>query len=163
MTGAVFAVAALVGSLFVIAGVEDARTQQVSIRIGRTTTVVAIVGLGAIGLIATEWTQLVQALVGALLVTGIQVVPYLLQSGRRSGQTGEWIGRADVRFGVPFGWTLGWFGVGFAVVGFAVALVAGLIASAVTGRRRIPFVPYLAVGLWAGLAWALARSLAGGA
>lgn len=162
MTGAAFAVAALVGIGFLVAAAEDARTGHVAVRTGRTTTAVAVVGLTAVGLVATAWAQLVQALLGAALVTGIQAIPYLLQPGRGSGRSGEWIGRADVRFGVPFGWTLGFFGLGFALVGFAVALVAGLVASAIRRRRRIPFLPYLALGLWSGLAWALARAVADG-
>ncbi len=134
-------------------GAGDARTQRVPVRRSRALTVAVVAGLGAVGVAGREWGALAGAGAGAGLVTGIQLVPYRLQA--RTGR--DAIGRADVRLGVPFGASLGWFGVGFTVVGFAIALVGGLAAAAVLRRRRLPFVPFLAGGHVAALVWALAR------
>jgi prepilin signal peptidase PulO-like enzyme (type II secretory pathway) len=147
------AVAAAVGILFVPLAAGDARTSQVPVRGARLATAVAVAGLGGYGLIVQAWNELAGSALGAALVTGIQLVPYWVQ--RRS--TEDWIGRADVRLALPFGWTLGWFGLWFAVAGFAMALVSGLTASLLTRRTRIPFVPFMTFGLWAGLALALSR------
>lgn len=137
----------------IILAVRDARTERVPVRWARAVTAVAVGGLAVGGVLGREWGALAGAGAGASLVTGIQLVPYGLHA--RSGQ--EAIGRADVRLGVPFGATLGWFGLGFTVVGFALALVAGLVASAALRRRRLPFVPFLAGGHAAALVWALWR------
>lgn len=164
MAGLSAGLAAVVAVQFVLVAVEDARTGRVSVRAAQRITAVAIGGFGIVGLVTAAWTSLIQAALGAAVITGIQLVPYLLQGrGSRSTSGGgdgrrAWIGRADVRLAVPFGWTLGWFGLGFAFAGFASALLAGLVASAVSRSDRIPFVPFLAVGLIIGLLWALARA-----
>lgn len=137
----------------IVLGVRDARTGRVPVRWSRGVTAVAVGGLAVAGVLGREWGALAGAAAGAALVTGIQLVPYGLQA--RSGKAA--IGRADVRLGVPFGASLGWFGLGFTVVGFALALVAGLAASAILRRRRLPFVPFLAGGHAVALAWALLR------
>lgn len=134
--------------------VRDGRTERVPVRWSRAVTAVAVGGLVVAGVVGREWGALAGASAGAVLVTGIQLVPYARQA--RTGR--DAIGRADVRLGVPFGATLGWFGLGFTVVGFALALVGGLVASAVLRRRRLPFVPFLAGGHAVALAWALWRS-----
>ena len=136
--------------------VGDVRTGRVPVRWSQALTAVAVGGLGLVGVADRAWGPLAQAVLGAALVTGIQLVPYGLQA--RSGRAA--IGRADVRLGVPFGATLGWFGIGFTVVGFALALVGGLVTAAVTRRRRLPFVPFLAGGHAVALLWALLRRLA---
>ncbi len=133
--------------------VRDARTGRVPVRWSRALTAVAVGGLAVIGMAGRDWGALTGALAGAVLVTGIQLVPYGLQA--RTGRAA--IGRADVRLGVPFGASLGWFGVGFTVVGFALALPGGLVASAAVRRRRLPFVPFLAGGHAVALVWALSR------
>jgi prepilin signal peptidase PulO-like enzyme (type II secretory pathway) len=143
-------VAGLVTVGFVAVARNDARTWQVAVRHAIAITGLAVVGLGAVGVAAGHWTHLVTAAVSALFITSVQIVPYLLQ--RRRGTAA--IGKADVRLAVPFGWTLGYFGLGFALVGFAVALVSGLGFAVVTRRQRVPFVPFLAIGLAAGLVWA---------
>ncbi len=148
-------VAAMVAALFVVVAIEDARTMRVTVSTARLITAVAIVGLGIAAVAAGAFAGLVTALVGAVVVTSIQAVPYLVQ--RRRTVQHEWIGRADVRLGSPFGWTLGWFGLGFVVVGYGTALLAGLVVALGSGRRRVPFVPFLALGLFVGLGWALAR------
>ncbi len=56
---------------------------------------------------------------------------------------------------MPFGWTLGWFGIGFATVGFATALLTALAYAAKTRTVRVPFIPALAAGYWLALTWAL--------
>ncbi|MEZ5407262.1 MAG: prepilin peptidase [Acidimicrobiales bacterium] len=137
----------------IVLAVRDARSERVPVRWGQAVTAVALGGLAVAGVLGREWGALAGAGAGAALVTGIQLVPYGIQA--RSGR--EAIGRADVRLGVPFGATLGWFGLGFTVVGFALALVAGLGASAALRRRRVPFVPFLAGGHAAALIWALWR------
>ena len=141
------AVAAAVGAIFVPLAVSDARTGKVPLTGARLATTVAIAGLGIVAVASTAWFALAGAAVGAGLVTGIQLIPYWLQ--RRSSR--DWIGRADVRLAIPFGWTLGWFGLWYAIAGFATALLSGLAASAVTRQARVRFVPFLAIGLWAGL------------
>ncbi len=186
-----FAVAAVIVMFFVRVALEDAATSRVSVSTARTTTAIAIAGLGGWGLVTADWAALAQAAIATFAITAIQLVPFLLQpsttpmaaersavtdrdsgrvTDRDSGRVpvtpdrraeGAWIGRADVRLGVPFAWTLGWFGLGFAVVGFALALLLGLMVGAVTRRTRIPFVPFLTVGLITGLLWALARALTG--
>jgi prepilin signal peptidase PulO-like enzyme (type II secretory pathway) len=145
------AVAAAVGVVFVALAVSDARTSQVPILGSQIATALAIAGLGLVSLVEREWPALVGAVAGAALIAGIQLLPYLVQ--RRSGRA--WIGAADVRLAVPFGWTLGWFDLSYAMIGFAVALVSGLIASVVLRRSRLPFVPCLALGLWLGLVLAV--------
>lgn len=149
-------VAAMVAALFVVVAIEDARTMRVTVSTARLITAVAVVGLGLVAILGGTFAALLTAAVGAVVVTSIQAVPYLLQ--RRGGADGEWIGRADVRLGIPFGWTLGWFGLGFVIVGYGAALLAGLAVAIGTGRRKVPFIPFLAVGLFVGLGWALARS-----
>lgn len=149
--GAAVGVVTAVG--LIVLGVGDARTERVPVRWSRALTAVAVAGLAVAGVAGREWGALAEAAAGAALVTGIQLVPYGVQA--RSGKAA--IGRADVRLGVPFGASLGWFGLGFTVVGFALALVGGLVATAALRRRRLPFVPFLAGGHAAALAWALAR------
>ena len=147
-------IAVAVGVGMVMLAVGDARTAKVPVRPARALSALAVVGLGVVGLVDQAWLPLAQAAAGAALVTAIQLVPYLGQS--RSDKS--WIGRADVRLGIPFGWTLGWFGIGFTVVGFLTALLSGLVVSVATRRRRIPFIPFLSLGFWVGLIWAaLAR------
>ncbi|MEM9130832.1 MAG: hypothetical protein AAF962_03990 [Actinomycetota bacterium] len=142
-------VSALVAVGFGYLAVDDARTQQVVVSHARAVTAVALVGLGAVGLASTDWPALLTATLGAGLVVAIQLVPYLIQ--RRRGE--DMIGRADVRLALPFGWTLGYHGFGFVLVGFATALLGGLAYSILLRRRRIPFVPFLTMGLVIGLAW----------
>ena len=90
------------------------------------------------------------------MVFAIQLVPYRLQHRSR-----DQIGRADLRLSIPFGWTLGFHGLGFVFVGFAVALLTGLLVSTLTRRRRIPFVPFLTVGLAVGVLWAVVAGATG--
>lgn len=137
----------------IVLAVRDVRTGRVPVRWSQGVTAAAIGGLAVVGVAGREWGALAGALAGAALVTGIQLVPYGLQA--RTGRAA--IGRADVRLGVPFGASLGWFGVGFTVVGFALALVSGLAASTALRRRRLPFVPFLAGGHVVALVWALVR------
>jgi prepilin signal peptidase PulO-like enzyme (type II secretory pathway) len=143
--------AAGIGGAFILMARSDLRTSRVVVHHSRTTTTAALVGMGALAVISGAWTSLLQAAAGAVVVTGIQLIPYLLQ--RRRG--GGWIGRADVRLAVPFGWTLGWFGLDLVFLGYAIALVSGLAFSFVTRQRRIPFVPFLTIGLWSALTWTL--------
>ena len=143
--------AVAVVSAFVVLAHHDARTMQVPVGPARRVTVGAVAGFTALGAVTGDWPDLLGAVLGAVLVTGVQLVPFLLQ--HRAG--GEWIGRADVRLAVPFGWTLGWFSVELAAAGLGVALVAGLVSSLASGRRAIPFVPFLTAGLGLGVAWAL--------
>lgn len=138
----------MVAAGFVILAVGDARRSEVVVRHAQLVTVVAIAGLGSVAVVAGNWGGLVTAGISAALITAIQLVPFGLQHGR-----GEWIGRADIRLGLPFGWTLGYFGLGFAFVGFGVALLSGLGMALLTRRQRIPFVPFLTVGLLFGLVW----------
>ncbi len=143
-------ISALVALGFGYIAVHDARTQQVVISHARAVTAVALLGLGAVAVATTDWIALLAAALGATLVVGIQLVPYLLQKRRDE----DLIGRADVRLALPFGWTLGFHGFGFVIVGFATALLTGLAYSVLLRRRRIPFVPFLTAGLIVGLAWA---------
>lgn len=151
------AIAAGVGAAFVVMAWSDLRTSRVVVRQAKQATALAVVGLGGIAVSGRDWFVIIQAAAGAVLVTGIQMIPYWYQ--QRYGE--ERIGRADIRLAVPFGWTLGWFGIGFALVGYAIALVTGLAYGILSGRRRIPFVPFMTVGLWLGLAWAAAVALTG--
>lgn len=152
---------AAVLSLLVIIGfgylsIGDLRTREVVVNEARLVTALAIGGLGAFGLATAAWSDLLGAALGAGLVFAIQLVPYRLQHRSR-----DQIGRADVRLSIPFGWTLGFHGLGFVFVGFAVALLTGLLVSTLTRRRRIPFVPFLTVGLAAGVLWAVATGATG--
>lgn len=135
---------------FVGLAVADARTSEVVVRQAQIVTLIAVGGLGSIALLSADWAVLATSAISAAVVTGIQLVPYAMQ--RRAGD--ERIGKADIRLGVPFGWTLGYFGLGFAFLGFAVALLAGLGAAAIMRTERLPFVPFLAGGLVVGLLWA---------
>ena len=141
-----------VAAVFVVEAVRDARTSMVVVVHARIVTALALIGLGSIGVLDRNWVGLVGAVLGALLVTLIQLVPYKLQ--QRKGR--PMIGRADVRLGIPFGWTLGYFGLSFVFMGFALALLSGLGFCFVSRRERIPFIPFLAFGLVGGLLWALA-------
>lgn len=178
-------VAALVAILFARMAIQDARTWTVRVAEANATTAIAVVGLSVAAVIDQEWGALLQAVAMAATVTGIQGVPYLLQQRTRAirpevsplepsapestpaseGPTEvpaeRRIGLADVRLAIPFGWTLGWFGISFAFVGFAVAVLGGLAALLLTRRRALPFVPFLAVGLGVGLGLALAVELLG--
>lgn len=142
-------VSTLVALGFGYLAVHDARTQQVVVSHARIVTAIAVTGLGAVGVVTATWTSLVTAALGAALVTAIQLVPYLAQRGRGD----DMIGRADVRLAVPFGWTLGYQGFGYVLVGFASTLVAGLLYAILLRRRRVPFVPFLTLGLVVGLVW----------
>ncbi|MEL7158189.1 MAG: hypothetical protein AAFN30_16540 [Actinomycetota bacterium] len=148
--------AAAAVSLLVLIGfghlsIGDLRTRQVVVDEARLVTALAVVGLAVVGVATGAWWSLVGAALGAALTFGIQLVPYRLK--RRRGD--DLIGRADVRLSIPFGWTLGFHGLGFAFVGFAIALIGGLLFATLGRRRRIPFVPFLTLGLGAGLLWAL--------
>ncbi len=152
VNGYSIASAFIVGVGFIGLAVPDVRTMRVPVVPAKILTAFAIVGFGLIGLIRADWWGFGRAAIGAALVTAIQAIPYLLQRRRDE----HWIGRADLRLGVPFGWTLGWFGIGFVYVGFGVALLSGMVATMVSRRRRIPFVPFLAFGYWFALIWVLA-------
>lgn len=154
MTVLAWLLASVVTAGFVAIGHRDWRTSRVAVRHSIGITVVAVVGFGLLTIAWSEWVSLAGSILGAVLVTSIQFLPYFVQ--RRRG--GSLIGTADVRLGVPFGWTLGYFGVSFAVIGFTAALVLGLGFALVSGQKRIPFVPFMAVGLLVGLGWALAVS-----
>ncbi|MEM7337676.1 MAG: A24 family peptidase [Actinomycetota bacterium] len=149
--------AALVALGFVVMARDDLRTGQVVVRQAQITTLVAVVGLGLPAALTGRWGALISAAVGAVVITGVQAVPYLAQRRLRRAM----IGRADVRLAVPFGWTLGMFGLGWALLGFAVALVAGLLTAAITRREQMPFVPFLTAGLVVGLVAAGAYQLSG--
>lgn len=146
------ATAIAVAAGFVILAADDAKTSTVVVRHARWVTAVALIGLVLSAVLDQNWIALMTASVSSVMVTGIQLVPYVLQARRG----GERIGRADVRLSIPFGWTLGYFGLGFAFIGFAMALLAGLCFAVVTRRRRIPFLPFMALGLIVGLLWAAA-------
>lgn len=162
---AVGTVAIVVGG-FVALAVQDARSQEVSVRAAQLVTAIAVTGLSAATILGDSWTRPVFAVAGAVLVTGLQALPIaiarLRSSPRSAPEHAAPVGAADIRLAVPLGWTLGWFGLAFAVVGYGLALVAGLATAVVTGRERIAFVPFLTAGLVVGLGWALARQLAGG-
>lgn len=155
---AAWAVAGLVSAAFVALAINDARTWRVPVRHSMGVTGLAVGGLGLVAVMAGRWSALITAALAAVVIVSIQLVPYGLQRGQGGGA----IGKADVRLAVPFGWTLGHFGFGFALTGFAVALVAGLAVALVTGRRKLPFVPFLALGLLAGLGLAAASGPPGG-
>ena len=149
-------IAASVLAGFVAVARHDARTQRVVVRHALLITALAVGGLGLLALATTDWWALATAAASAAAITAIQLVPYTIQQRRGSAA----IGRADVRLAIPFGWTLGYFGLSYAFVGFAVALVAGLAFALATTRHRIPFVPFLAAGLATGLGWALVVAVA---
>ncbi|MEM8926075.1 MAG: hypothetical protein AAGD35_21425 [Actinomycetota bacterium] len=155
MTSATLVVVCGVIAGFTALAVGDARSRLVPVLGAQAVTVVAAVGVGVVAVIERRWWALAAAAAGAAFVFAVQAVPLVL--GRRFGE--RWMGRADVRLALPFGWTLGFLGLGFVVIGFATANLAGLAMAGITRRRRIPFVPFLAVGLvvaalWAGLAGA---------
>lgn len=154
MTFAAAAMGILVVILVAGAALEDADTGRVTIRRAQRITVVALFGFGAISALTGTWDRLVTAAFGVAVIAGIQAIPYFLQS---QGEGRDWIGKADIRLGVPFGWTLGWFGLGVAVGGFAVSLAGGVVFSLATRRKRVPFVPFLALGLTGGVAWGVLR------
>ncbi len=147
--------------LFARLAIEDARRLEVPVAEARAVTLVAVAGLVAAAVADGAGTRLLVGGIGAVTVTALQSLPVVVERWTTGG-TGRWIGRADVRLAVPFGWTLGWFGLGFVVVGYAGALVGGLVTVGVTGRQRVPFVPFLAAGLTGGVGWALARQVVGG-
>ncbi|MGI9611436.1 MAG: hypothetical protein ACR2QO_00890 [Acidimicrobiales bacterium] len=158
MTLAAAALSILVVILVAGAALEDADTGRVTIRRAQRITAVAFVGFGAISALSGTWDRLLTASLGVVVIAGIQAIPYVLQS---QGEGRDWIGKADVRLGVPFGWTLGWFGVGVAVAGFAVSLAGGVLFSLAARRQRVPFVPFLALGLACGVAWGVLRLATG--
>ncbi len=155
MTALAWLLAGTVCIAFVAIGYVDWRTSRVVVNHAIGVTIVAIVGFGALAIADTDWGNLAGSVVGAVLVTSIQLVPYAIQRGRGEAL----IGTADIRLGVPFGWTLGYFGVSFAFIGFAIALVCGLTFAVASGRQQIPFIPFLTIGLVAGLGWAMAVAL----
>jgi len=126
---------------------SDVRTMKVPIRRSIQTTTLALGGLGVVGVTDQNWSALGSAVVGAVGITVIQLVPVIVQ--RRRGT--PMIGRADVRLGIPFGFTLGYFGLVALFWGFLLANLAGLGWSLATGRNRIPFVAFMAAGMGAGL------------
>ncbi len=140
------AIAVAVGAGLTGLGVRDVRTGTVPVAPARALTAVAVGGLAVVGAAATRWGRLGEAVLGALLVAGIQGAAYGIQ--RRAGRAG--MGRADVRLSLPFGWTLGWFGLAF--------LVSGLVVATAGRRRSVPFVPFLAAGYWFGLLWVVVRA-----
>ena len=158
MTVLAAGVSILIVASFVVLGAEDAATSRVTIRRSRATTALAAIGFGAASALGNEWDRLLGAAIGAAMVAAALAIPYVVQGvGSRADRSGSgperWIGRADVRLGVPFGWTLGWFDVRVAIVGFGLALSAGLLY-AIGGRRAtVPFVPFLTLGLAAGAGW----------
>lgn len=163
LTGAVIAIGATVVALFAVAAIEDATTERVRIRLSQLITVVAVAGFSLVSVVASSWTRLLSALAGAAIVVGVQAIPYWRQAraGTKSRATDR-IGKADVRLGVPFGWTLGWFDVGYAVVGFALALALGVLYSLATRRTSVPFVPFLTAGLALGVGLGVAALVESG-
>ncbi|MCP3988655.1 MAG: hypothetical protein GY724_06265 [Actinomycetia bacterium] len=155
MTVLAWLLAGVVGIAFVAIGHLDWRTSRVVVSHAVGVTIIAVGGFGALAIASSNWANLASSAAGAILVTTIQLVPYTLQRGRG----GALIGTADVRLGVPFGWTLGYFGLSFAFIGFAIALVSGLTFALVSGRQQVPFVPFLSIGLLAGLGWAMVVAL----
>jgi prepilin signal peptidase PulO-like enzyme (type II secretory pathway) len=163
VTGASIAMGTIVAALFVVAAIEDAKSSRVRIRLSQLITLVAIVGFALISLVASSWDRLLSALLGVAIVGGVQAIPYWWQArGRSTGGATDRIGKADVRLAVPFGWTLGWYGVGYAVVGFAVALGLGVLFSLATRRASVPFIPFLAVGLTLGVGLGVAALVESG-
>ena len=152
MIAATSALGIIVAASFVVAGIEDARTTRVTIRRSKSITIVAVVGLLVISAVGGTWDRLLSAVLGAVLVSSVQIMPYWWQSRRRDD---DWIGKADVRLGVPFGWTVGWFGLGLAVASFALALLLGLGYALATRRSSVPFVPFLAAGVVVGVGWGI--------
>ena len=142
--------AAAVGLALAALAVTDARTQRVPVRPMVALTALSPGVLGIASLMASEWTHIVNAVVGLAIVVGVQLLPFVVQ--HRTGK--PMIGRADVRLAPTFGFTLGWYGAAFAAIGLLVALVAGLAIAAATRRSRIPFVPPLTIGYWIALTWA---------
>jgi len=138
---------------FAVLTAEDIKTSRVVVAHAVAVTALAVCGLGFIGIVTTNGEGLAGAAIAAMAITGIQLVPYRRQRTRPEPE----IGRADVRLAIPFGWTLGYFGLGFALVGFAFALVTGL-GWALSHRSRrhqaVPFVPFLTIGLVVALFWA---------
>ncbi len=155
MTVLAWILAGVVGITFIAIGHLDWRTSRVVVSHAIGVSVIAVGGFAALAIADSNWANLAGSVLGTTLVTTIQLVPYTIQRGRGGGL----IGTADIRLGVPFGWTLGYFGLSFAFIGFAIALVSGLIFAEASGRQRIPFVPFLGIGLLAGLGWAMANSL----
>ena len=137
-----------------VLALDDGRRGKVPVRPAQYLSALTVIGLGLVGVASSSWGRLTEAALGAALVTVIQLVPYRLQARSDRG----WIGRADVRLGIPFGWTLGWFGLGFTVVGFLAALASGLMAALASRRPTIPFVPFLSFGFWLALLWAGVRA-----
>lgn len=158
MTVAAAAVSALVVILVAGAALEDADTGRVTIRRAQVITAVALIGFGAISALSGTWDRLLTAAFGVAVIAGIQAIPYMLQA---RGEGRDWIGKADVRLGVPFGWTLGWFGIGVAIGGFAASLAGGVLFSLAARRQSVPFVPFLALGLTGGVAWGVLRLATG--
>ena len=154
-TGLALVVASLVGAVLGSLAVADARVMRVPVRPVQMLTLATVLGLGLLSAASGSWPQLAGAVTGAVIVTSVQALPLVL--GRRTGR--DLVGAADVRLGVPFGWTLGWFGVGFAVVGLAAALLGGLGTAAVLRSSRVPFVPAMAAGYWLALLWWAAAGL----
>jgi prepilin signal peptidase PulO-like enzyme (type II secretory pathway) len=149
VTALAWLLATLITAGFAAIAHHDWRTSRVVVRHAIGITAVAVAGFGTLALASSQWTRLAGSILGAVLVTSIQLFPYLMQRQRGGGL----IGTADVRLAVPFGWTLGYFGVSFAFIGFAVALVAGLGFALISRRNRIPFVPFMTIGLIVGLGW----------
>lgn len=160
MTVAAAGVSILVIGSFIVLSIEDATTSRVTIQRSRAATAIAVIGFFATSSIGGSWDRLLNAALGAMMVTAALAIPYLVQAAagrrrRREPQRETWIGRADVRLSVPFGWTLGWFDVRAAAAGLAVALAAGVLAAIGTHRSTVPFVPYLTLGLIVGIGWGL--------
>jgi len=128
---------------------EDARTGRVKIMHSQTITAYVLACTILCAFLIGAESRLVEAAAGALMVTTIQLVPYLLQTHGRPGL----IGKADVRLAVPYGWGLGWLGIGFVFLGFGITLVSALAIAFVTRKKQVRFVPYMALGLWVAWTW----------
>lgn len=102
-----------------------------------------------------NWGQWRTALiVGFGVSVGLLAVSLVYEMVR--GQPG--IGMGDIKWGLPIGITVGWLGLGAILVWLYATVAASLVvmvALVVTGRariaQRVPYGPYLAFGVVAGI------------
>ena len=139
-------------AVLVAVAAVDVQRRLVPNRILRPALVATLALLGAAAAVEGSGRAALDAVVGgAVAFLGLALVHLLQPRG---------LGFGDVRLAGFIGLYLGWLGLGQVavglVLGFALALIGGLVVVATSGgglRTRMPFAPYLAGGAVLAVFW----------